>query len=600
MESTPDINALIQQTISLECSEDTATNTKPIYNEFAIITKILSEKQINMAAFKTTILKAWNPKKKVHINQLEPNVMAFIFEDETDALKIMNLSWSFRDMQIIIQKWPPDKSLNDIDLTKTLFWIQATNIPVYLISPATATTIGNLVGKFVKTDQHSPTQRWKKCLRIQVELDILKPMTSFISLPIQGKPDLLIEIRYERLSEFCYYCGVLGHKFLTCSLATGLESVNISSCEFGPWMKSENTHILNPHLTKTLHVKQPFQTSSLGKCAFTHIPNNPTNPEYHKYMNSINGGEKISPESLSGDTLQKKLAGNASQSHLGKSHLDTNVAIPDWLGKSDLQKKDLTIPFAANVKIQQPPSLTQNSKFSNDSIQKADNSEPLDKKHIIIPHFPLISDQTMPDLIGPSKSTFNQAHPFTFEPIRKGPNPNHWANLSSATFEFQPNPGNYSIPKPSPIVERTLTNLKRDCSLISATSPNSSSENKKLKCDFSNFAALSLNSSDRSTNQTTITEPEPNFDPSLTSVPIIEINTDSMPKLFFRNKIYTLTRSRTGNPILHRSSTSSVIITDFEDEDSSSNHPSTDLENTPSHLIKNEPPNSYGPKGSRK
>lgn len=157
MDSHDNINALIQQTQSLECSD---LNT----NECTIIARILSEKPTNLGAFKTTILKAWNPKNRVTTNQLQQNLMAFVFEDPADVDKITNLSWSFRDSQIIIQRWPPDKALHDIDLNKATFWIQAFNIPVCFINLPTAELIGNSVGQFLKTDLNSSSQRWKKSL----------------------------------------------------------------------------------------------------------------------------------------------------------------------------------------------------------------------------------------------------------------------------------------------------------------------------------------------------------------------------------------------------------------------------------------------------
>lgn len=59
---------------------------------------------MNLNAFKTIIINAWNLMKNVTANQLQPNMIAFIFEDEADYNKILNLSWSFRGVKIIIQK----------------------------------------------------------------------------------------------------------------------------------------------------------------------------------------------------------------------------------------------------------------------------------------------------------------------------------------------------------------------------------------------------------------------------------------------------------------------------------------------------------------
>lgn len=285
MDFQPQINALIQQTSSLECSENNippaTMESTTMESEFTLIARLHSEKSINMGAFKNTLLKAWNLRKKVNTNQLQQNLMAFIFEDQNDAEKVLNLSWSFRDSQVIVQKWPPDKALHEINLNKTVFWIQAFNIPVCFTTHDSATFIGNTVGTFIKSDLHSSSQKWKKSLRIQVEIDTLKPLIPSVLLPCHGRSSILIEIRYERLSEFCFKCGLLGHKFQTCPMDSGKDNMVASTFPFGPWIKTENTHTPNPGFLKTsLTINQnqtlpqitPTQIQTTGKTTFSDLP----------------------------------------------------------------------------------------------------------------------------------------------------------------------------------------------------------------------------------------------------------------------------------------------------------------------------------------
>lgn len=206
MDHNAEINALTNQTENLECSDNSGslsdTLITPVDNEHTIVAKILSDKNINMGAFTSSIIRAWSPKKRVTSNTLHPNLMAFIFEDKDDAEKILNLSWSFRDLQVVVQKWPDDKALEEINMNICTFWIHAFGIPVCFINLQTAQQIGDTVGKFVKADLQSKAQKWKKSLRIQVQLDIRKPLTSSVLLACLARPKFLIEIRYERLSDF--------------------------------------------------------------------------------------------------------------------------------------------------------------------------------------------------------------------------------------------------------------------------------------------------------------------------------------------------------------------------------------------------------------
>lgn len=182
------LDDLILNTNLLQCSDATINETPvPMENEFSIIAKLQSDKPTNMTAFKALLLKAWRPKKKSLTNHLQQNTFVCIFEDETDMNRVLNLSWTFRDAQVVLQKWPPNKSLSEIDLTKTSFWVHVFNLPVIFMNPSTASIIGNMIGNFIKSEPPSSAQRWKKSLRFQVEIDITKPLTDQISFERQGK-----------------------------------------------------------------------------------------------------------------------------------------------------------------------------------------------------------------------------------------------------------------------------------------------------------------------------------------------------------------------------------------------------------------------------
>ncbi|KAL3646892.1 hypothetical protein CASFOL_009436 [Castilleja foliolosa] len=236
------------------------TNTS---DEATIIAKIIAPKPINMNAFKSTMLKAWNPSKKTSTNLLENNTMAFVFENEEDLEKIINNAWTFRDHQMVVTRWPPDKSLPEVNLNKTVFWIHAIGVPVSYTNMRSAMVIGDEIGKFIKTDLSMMNQKWKKSILILVEIDIQKPLQSMLSLPCSGRPRLLVEIRYERLVDFCYSCGFLGHKLANCLKPIEGEPNNRDTASYGPWMKIENSQIPNPNfkaIAETYH-----QTTPVGK-----------------------------------------------------------------------------------------------------------------------------------------------------------------------------------------------------------------------------------------------------------------------------------------------------------------------------------------------
>lgn len=47
-------------------------------------------------------------------------------------------------------------------------------------------------------------------------IDVRKPLGRGVMLSVKGKPPILIQVKYERLSYLCFTCGRLGHTFQYC------------------------------------------------------------------------------------------------------------------------------------------------------------------------------------------------------------------------------------------------------------------------------------------------------------------------------------------------------------------------------------------------
>ena len=56
-----------------------------------------------------------------------------------------------------------------------------------------------------------------KFIRVKVMLDVLKPLIpGFYHTRVEKSP-FWVQFKYERLSEFCFNCGCLGHSINFCS-----------------------------------------------------------------------------------------------------------------------------------------------------------------------------------------------------------------------------------------------------------------------------------------------------------------------------------------------------------------------------------------------
>ena len=73
------------------------------------------------------------------------------------------------------------------------------------------TRIANEIGVPILVDALKNGLAWGPFLRIQVDIDITKPLMRGKMIPIEGAEKVWVFFKYERLPTFCYRCGILGH-----------------------------------------------------------------------------------------------------------------------------------------------------------------------------------------------------------------------------------------------------------------------------------------------------------------------------------------------------------------------------------------------------
>ncbi|PIN06165.1 hypothetical protein CDL12_21285 [Handroanthus impetiginosus] len=212
MATDTSIMDIIEHTSNLKCSDNKANCDIAHTNKFTIITKVITNKAFNGRALKATLTRAWGLGSNITINYLGQNMLAFV--------------WS------------------------TPILIQAINIPIMFINETIARSIADSIGSFIKVDLPSEGHRWKKAFHFRVSMNIHKPLVDHIILKIKGRTDLLVEIHFERLGDFCFSCSRLGHKFDGCPKVS-LDCDGKAIQRFGECLHSEKSSVLNPLFKKS-------------------------------------------------------------------------------------------------------------------------------------------------------------------------------------------------------------------------------------------------------------------------------------------------------------------------------------------------------------
>lgn len=94
-------------------------------------------------------------------------------------------------------------------------WIQIFGLSLEMHNRENAYSIGNTIGQCLSVEDEE-TARQRTFLRLKVELDVTIPLTYGFWWTSNSDEEKRVTVKYERLSDVCYRCGLLGHTSIHC------------------------------------------------------------------------------------------------------------------------------------------------------------------------------------------------------------------------------------------------------------------------------------------------------------------------------------------------------------------------------------------------
>uniref|UniRef100_A0A803NE16 CCHC-type domain-containing protein n=1 Tax=Chenopodium quinoa TaxID=63459 RepID=A0A803NE16_CHEQI len=115
------------------------------------------------------------------------------------------------------------------------FWIRLLDVPFGMRSSRVAHEIGNCIGECIDVDESDPLC-WDEFMRVKVMVNINKPLRRGMKIAVEDGCAKWIGFKYERLGDFCYYCGRIGHTDKDCEQKDGGSDVSLIVFQYGPFL----------------------------------------------------------------------------------------------------------------------------------------------------------------------------------------------------------------------------------------------------------------------------------------------------------------------------------------------------------------------------
>ncbi|KAF4346543.1 hypothetical protein G4B88_007373 [Cannabis sativa] len=161
-------------------------------------------------------------------SQIGPDMLAADLSMENDILVAQDIPLTMLLIQqpkfwwrhIVLAELPPFEQIISANVRLVPFWVQIHRLPIRRNTEAMGVMLGNYMGTF---DKYDDSTRFR-FLRIRVLLDAYKPLLRGKRIQFEDSQNSLwVDFKYERLAEFCEFCGRITHKTDECPAVLNLQ-----------------------------------------------------------------------------------------------------------------------------------------------------------------------------------------------------------------------------------------------------------------------------------------------------------------------------------------------------------------------------------------
>ncbi|RYQ90697.1 hypothetical protein Ahy_B09g096725 isoform A [Arachis hypogaea] len=189
-----------------------------------------------MTTVRKTIFQMWGDLQGLVITSAGSKSFILNFKSQDEARRAYEGGpWRIEGHMLSLQWWSSNLSIDEVNYNQLPIWIQIHGLPYDKINKSNAEKIGAILGRVITAeDPFVERNMLRPFLRVRVEIDIQLPLkTGFWFKKFDGS-HAWASLKYEKLYDYCYKCGMIGHDRRTCVEEMAMSIVNPNMSKYGP------------------------------------------------------------------------------------------------------------------------------------------------------------------------------------------------------------------------------------------------------------------------------------------------------------------------------------------------------------------------------
>lgn len=138
------------------------------------------------------------------------------FENYNDKNRVARDGpWHFDKCLILVEDFDRTQQVKNICMTKASLWVH--NLPLMARNEYVGREVGVALSVVEEVDVDHGEVVWGEFMQVWISIDISKPLLQRKKLNLGLSEPVWVQFTYERLPNFCYYCGRLRHTNKECN-----------------------------------------------------------------------------------------------------------------------------------------------------------------------------------------------------------------------------------------------------------------------------------------------------------------------------------------------------------------------------------------------